>query len=607
MEISLKKGDLMRLTEAFAELDLIYAPPKKDLNESRSMPYALLVLLDGEWKVYKGLDFELTDDELVGFLSDKPEYTDAKVIPAADIQKYVQSKPLLKEDGWLSREELIAELEKLGYKYKFDKYSDGQLYSILEKTKAKIESDKALAELEQSRLKTKPICDSCGSALADSGICPKCYDGATDLDEGVFDRKLSNMTSWKTTSGTQSSTVSGSNSPKAASSAGKKIVTIFYDTKARKLRAQADDGINGVANVAFPNHLRNQAGQQYEVDDLIWNGKNYRVSGDIKPVSSVANTQNINENTNKENYEMNFQTILEELDRIYEELPAEETIKKEADEVAEVSEACDKALTEDSDEEVLIDDEPIVEDEAEEEVAEEEPKQLVLECSKCGALAIRAEADVKVEEETDLANVEDACQYCEETAGYTIAGVLTPYEAEETVAEALTEGKVKDSLKKLSTRLGAEAATTIRAIGEVISDVLPEKQGDALYDAVTNLENKATLQALMNGNEKVLNGTTVADLEELKKDIEEYKKAKESKVEESVEVEEGLFDKREEKTIKVSELKKGDKVVALDGDKFSRPSTVKEIIKRPAGGYDVHHRDGSFSVGPDTEVIALVK
>ena len=114
MEINLKKGDLMRLTEAFAELDLIYAPPKKDLNESRSMPYALLVLLDGEWKVYKGLDFELTDDELVGFLSDKPEYTDAKVIPAADIQKYVQSKPLLKEDGWLSREDHIAELEKLG-------------------------------------------------------------------------------------------------------------------------------------------------------------------------------------------------------------------------------------------------------------------------------------------------------------------------------------------------------------------------------------------------------------------------------------------------------------------------------------------------------------
>lgn len=506
MEINLKKGDLMRLTEAFAELDLIYAPPKQDLNESRSMPYALLVLLDGEWKVYKGLDFELTDDELVGFLSDKPEYTDAKVIPAADIQKYVQSKPLLKEDGWLSREELIAELEKLGYKYKFDKYSDSQLYSILEKTKAKIESDKALAELEQNRLKTKPICDSCGSTLADSGICPKCYDGATDLDEGVFDRKLSNMTSWKTTSGTQSSTVSGSNSPKAASSVGKKIVTIFYDTKARKLRAQADNGINGVANVAFPNHLRNQAGQQYEVDDLIWNGKNYRVSGDIKPVSSVANTQNINENINKENYEMNFQTILEELDKLYEEMPAAEQLEeasvgihldgKNLDTIEEIAceiakQDCDmsyvkkwvnevnsdisvedlaivaeqsefarqikelsaymkakgygtfgdfanaltEALTEESEEEVLIDDEPIVDDE----VAEEEPKQVVLECSKCGALVIKADADVKVDEATDLANIEDACQYCEETAGYTIVGTVAPYEAADIEEEATEE------------------------------------------------------------------------------------------------------------------------------------------------------------------------
>ena len=420
----------MHLTEAFAELDLIYAPPKKDLTEGRSMPYALVVLLDGEWKVYKGLDFELTNNELADFLSDKPEYSDAKVISVSDIPRYVKKKPVLQEDSWLSREELITELEKLGYKYKFDKYSDRQLYSILKKTKAKIESDKALAELEYSKTDIKPICDGCGNILADSGICPKCYDGAVDLDEGVFDNKPSDMTNWKASSGIQlSSTVSSNNSLNAGSTS-KKIVTIFYDSKARKLRAQADDGVNGIANVAFPNHLRNQAGQQYEVDSLIWNGKNYRVSGDIKPVSSVANTQNINKNTNKENYEMNFQTILEELDRIYEELPAEETFKKEVDEVAEVSEACDKALTEDSDEEVLIDDEPIV----------EEPKQLVLECSKCGALAIRAEADVKVDEETDLANVEDACQYCEETAGYKIIGIVAPFESINGTEDVIEEG-----------------------------------------------------------------------------------------------------------------------------------------------------------------------
>lgn len=457
----------MRLTEAFAELDQIYAPAKKDLTEGRSMPYALLVLLDGEWKIYKGLDSKLADNELADFLADKPEYSDAKVILATDIQKYVNKKPVLQEAGWLSREELITELEKLGYKYKFDKYSDRQLYSILEKTKAKIESDKALAELESNKTDVKPTCDDCGSVLADSGICPKCYDGATDLDEGVFDSKPSNMTNWKTSSSTQPSVTISQNNSSKPSSTGKNIVTIFYDSKARKLRAQADDGINGIANVAFPNHLRNQAGQQYEVDSLIWNGKNYRVSGDIKPVTSVVNTQNINENINKENYEMNFQTILEELDRIYEELPAEEITKK----TDEVTEPYAEALTEGSEDEVLVDDEPIVDDEATEEapaeeVAEEAPKQVVLECSKCGGLVIKDEADVKVDEETDLANIEDACQYCEEAAGYTISGVLAPYTTD--VEEALKEGIFDKFKKKKADQEDNEASNTLN--GYVVID-----------------------------------------------------------------------------------------------------------------------------------------
>ena len=576
----------MRLTEAFAELDQIYTPAKKDLTEGRSMPYALLVLLDGEWKVYKGLDFELTDNELADFLEDKPEYSAAKVIPATDIQKYVNKKPVLQEDRWLSREELIAELEKLGYKYKFDKYSDRQLYSILEKTKAKIESDKALAELEHNKTDVKPICDDCGSVLADSGICPKCYDGATDLDEGVFDNKPYNMLNWKASSSTQpSSTVSNNNLPKTVNSS-KKIVTIFYDPKARKLRAQADDGVNGIANVAFPNNLRTAAGQQYEVDQLVWNGKNYRVSGNIKPVNSVSNTQNINENINKENYEMNFQTILEELDKLYEEMPAAEQLEeasagihldgKNLDTIEEIAceiakQDCDmsyvkkwvnevnsdisvedlviaaeqsefarqikelsaymrakgyktfgdfakaltEALTEESEEE-LIDDETIaddadVEEAPVEEVAEEEPKQIVLECSKCGALVIKTEADVVVDEASDLVNIEDACQYCEEAAGYTIVGTIAPYEA-------------------INTEEAAEAEI----------------------------------------------------------------------------VEEGLFGKEVEKTIKASEVKKGDKIVAFDGDKLSRPSKVTKV-EVEADIVNIAHKDGTVGGGCDTPVTVLTK
>ena len=140
---------------------------------------------------------------------------------------------------------------------------------------------------------------------------------------------------------------------------------------------------------------------------------------------------------------MNFQTILEELDRLYEELPAKETTKKEIDEVeeSEVVEACDKkSLTEEADdEEIEIVDDEAPEEEPEEEVEEpaveeEEARQLILECDNCGALVIRAEADVKVDEETDLANVGDVCEFCEESVGSKIVGVVAPYE------EALEEG-----------------------------------------------------------------------------------------------------------------------------------------------------------------------
>ena len=61
------------------------------------------------------------------------------------------------------------------------------------------------------------------------------------------------------------------------------IVTIVKDSG--KLRAQADDGEHGVAFVAFPNNLRNTEGQRYKVDKLIWNGKNYRASGNIEAIN----------------------------------------------------------------------------------------------------------------------------------------------------------------------------------------------------------------------------------------------------------------------------------------------------------------------------------
>ena len=58
-------------------------------------------------------------------------------------------------------------------------------------------------------------------------------------------------------------------------------VEIVYDRN--ELRARGDDGIHGEAWVQFPKDLR-QYGKVYKVDQLIWNGKNYRVKGNIEEI-----------------------------------------------------------------------------------------------------------------------------------------------------------------------------------------------------------------------------------------------------------------------------------------------------------------------------------
>jgi hypothetical protein len=78
--------------------------------------------------------------------------------------------------------------------------------------------------------------------------------------------------------------------------------------------------------------------------------------------------------------------------------------------------------------EEAVDDEEIevVDDEA---VEDTEPKQTIIECSKCGALVIVDE--VTVDEESDLVNTKDECKFCEEKEGYKIIGSVVPYETAE--------------------------------------------------------------------------------------------------------------------------------------------------------------------------------
>ena len=108
---------------------------------------------------------------------------------------------------------------------------------------------------------------------------------------------------------------------------------------------------------------------------------------------------------------------------------------------ASADDTANESLKEDAaeDEIEIIDDEETVEEVPAEEPVVEEPKQTIIECSKCGALVIVDE--VEVDEESDLVNMKDKCKFCEEKEGYKIVGSVVPYEVveEEPIEEPVEE------------------------------------------------------------------------------------------------------------------------------------------------------------------------
>lgn len=130
---------------------------------------------------------------------------------------------------------------------------------------------------------------------------------------------------------------------------------------------------------------------------------------------------------------MNLHSVFDELNKLYESL--EENAEPEAAvEEEPVVEQLNEAA---EDEEIeIVEDEPVEEEEPEEAEVE---VQLVLACSNCGGVIIKPEADVKVDEATDLANVGEACQYCESVDGFNILGTLSPYGEAEAEPEEVEE------------------------------------------------------------------------------------------------------------------------------------------------------------------------
>jgi hypothetical protein len=151
-------------------------------------------------------------------------------------------------------------------------------------------ADQALAELGRKPKSewTEPDWDTyhyCMNANAERDY----YDS---LDEGIFDIEPSGLSSWKAVSTAKpvnnapGSTVVPTppvqpTPPQATQTPATTKYIVRIVSHGGRLRALATDGVHPAAFVAFPNNLRQFEGQKYEVDQLIWNGKNYRVAGNI--------------------------------------------------------------------------------------------------------------------------------------------------------------------------------------------------------------------------------------------------------------------------------------------------------------------------------------
>lgn len=194
------------------------------------------------------------------------------------------------EEAYNSRQMMIDDIKKAGKHYNFDKYSDAQLYRMWQRlqkpnTPAIKEPEHEL-DLEFSQDYSE-YCD-CGAMLSDAGFCPVCDDGEEDLTEYLFDGKPLNRSAFVSAAGKHINTAtgviqsSGQQHTQSNQQVDEYVVRIV--SHGGRLRALSTDGVHPAAWVAFPKDLRQFDGQAYKVDKLIWNGKNYRVAGNITEV-----------------------------------------------------------------------------------------------------------------------------------------------------------------------------------------------------------------------------------------------------------------------------------------------------------------------------------
>lgn len=177
---------------------------------------------------------------------------------------------------------------------------------------------------------------------------------------------------------------------------------------------------------------------------------------------------------------------------------------------------------EDEEIEIVDDEMPEEPEAAKEQTEDEEPRQVIIECSKCGALVIKSEADIVVDEESDLVNVEDKCDFCEETEGYKIVGIVMPYETDdvEVVTESLGDWYRKKFDRPASVTTQQMWESEMEELQLALEGELDETTR-AQYEArLKELEQKFLQQRDWEGRHKK-NESVDVDEDEDKEDLEE--------------------------------------------------------------------------------------
>jgi hypothetical protein len=207
---------------------------------------------------------------------------------------------------------------------------------------------------------------------------------------------------------------------------------------------------------------------------------------------------------------MNFIDTFDELNKLYEEKSDEKLQKIEEacnkEKLAEEAEDEEIEIVNDEETEVVDDEEVAEEAPVEEPAAEEESKQIIIECSRCGALAIVDE--VVMDEESGFVNINDECKFCEEKDGYKIVGFVAPYEVaeeepeEEPVDEAEATSDDAEESEELDELFNANVGVDLRNFGGDANKVSVLGLGEELEEK-DEQEDDEDLDELFNANIKL--------------------------------------------------------------------------------------------------------